>query len=77
MEPNLFEIMKVNMGYAGLGSVMTLVSMLIGYKLFDAITPFITGDELKKGNLAVGVVIGSIFMSLGIAVGLVVGMSLN
>jgi uncharacterized membrane protein YjfL (UPF0719 family) len=33
--------------------------------------------ELEKGNLAVGVVVGGIFIMIGLIVGLIIGMSLN
>ena len=51
--------------------------MLIGYKLLDWITPFDTSKQLSEGNVAVGIVVGSMFVSLGLAVGLVVGLGLN
>ena len=40
-------------------------------------TAFNTHDQLAKGNIAVGIVVGSIFVGLGIAIGLVIGMGLN
>ena len=40
-------------------------------------TPFDTSAELRKGNVAVGIVVGSIFVGAGIAIGLVIGMGLN
>ncbi len=70
-------ITLLNLGYATIGAIVTLAFMIVGYKLFDRITPFDTHDQLEKGNVAVGIVIGCIFMSLGIAVGLVVGLGLN
>ena len=39
--------------------------------------PFDTGAKLHHGNLAVELVVGSIFVAVGIAVGLVIGMGLN
>ena len=48
-----------------------------GYRVFDRITPFDTSAELRKGNVAVGIVVGSIFVGTGIAIGLVIGMGLN
>ena len=46
-----------------------------GYSCNNA--PFDTHDELAKGNIAVGIVVGAIFVGVGIAIGLVVGMGLN
>jgi len=50
---------------------------VIGYKMFDRMTPFNTSKQLAEKNVAVGVVVGSIFVGLGITIGLVIGMALN
>ena len=71
------SIMALNIGYAIFGAILTVACMLIGYKIFDRITPFDTSRELAEKNIAVGIVVGSIFIGLGIAVGLVIGMGLN
>ncbi|MBW1835317.1 MAG: DUF350 domain-containing protein [Deltaproteobacteria bacterium] len=47
---------------------------MIGYKMFDRMTPFNTSKQLAEKNIAVGIVVGSIFVGLGIAVGLVSGL---
>ncbi|MEE8431483.1 MAG: DUF350 domain-containing protein [Candidatus Desulfatibia sp.] len=72
-----WSITLLNFGYAIVGALLTLVFMMIGYKIFDKMTPFNTSEQLAQKNLAVGVVVGSIFVGLGIAIGLVVGMGLN
>ncbi len=71
------SIFGLNLFYAVMGAVFTLVFMVLGYGLFDRVTPFKTGVELQKGNVAVGLVVGSVFVALGIAIGLVMGMALN
>jgi uncharacterized membrane protein YjfL (UPF0719 family) len=70
-------IVVANFVYAGLGAVLTIVFMLLGYKILDWLTPFNTSKQLGEGNIAIGIVIGSMFVGLGIAVGLVVGLGLN
>lgn len=70
-------IIIANFLYAFFGVVLTLIFMLLGFKLFDKITPFDTSKQLAENNIAVGIVVGSIFVGLGIAVGLVVGLGLN
>lgn len=70
-------IIMANFIYAFFGVVLTLIFMLLGFKLFDHVTPFDTSKQLSDNNIAVGIVIGSIFIGLGIAVGLVIGMGLN
>ncbi|MEA3414924.1 MAG: DUF350 domain-containing protein [Thermodesulfobacteriota bacterium] len=71
------SITLLNLGYAIAGALLTLVFMMIGYKMFDGMTPFNTSKQLAEKNVAVGIVVGSIFIGLGIAVGLVIGMALN
>ena len=71
------SITILNFCYAILGALLTLVFMVVGYKMFDKLTPFNTSKQLEEKNLAVGIVVGSIFIGLGIAIGLVIGMGLN
>ncbi len=70
-------IIMANFVYAVFGVILTLIFMLLGFKLFDRMTPFDTSKQLSENNTAVGIVVGSIFIGLGIAVGLVIGMGLN
>lgn len=74
MEPG---ILIANFVYAVFGVILTLIFMLLGFKLFDRVTPFDTSKQLSENNIAVGIVVGSIFIGLGIAIGLVIGMGLN
>jgi len=60
-----------------LGALLTILFMVLGYKVLDWYTPFDTSKQLGEGNIAVGIVIGSMFVGLGIAVGLVIGLGLN
>jgi uncharacterized membrane protein YjfL (UPF0719 family) len=71
------SIALLNLSYAIIGALLTLAFMAAGYKLFDRLTPFDTSHELASKNVAVGIVVGAIFVGLGIAVGLVIGMGLN
>ncbi|MBW2602202.1 MAG: DUF350 domain-containing protein [Deltaproteobacteria bacterium] len=70
-------IVVSNFTYAILGALLTILFMVLGYKILDWITPFDTSKQLGEGNVAIGMVIGSMFVGLGIAVGLVVGLGLN
>jgi uncharacterized membrane protein YjfL (UPF0719 family) len=72
-----FSIIILNFCYAIFGALLTLTFMVMGYKLFDKLTPFNTSKQLEEKNVAVGIVVGSIFIGLGIAIGLVIGMGLN
>ncbi|MCH8128095.1 DUF350 domain-containing protein [candidate division KSB1 bacterium] len=70
-------IVVSNFIYAILGALLTISFMVLGYKVLDWITPFDTSKQLGEGNIAIGIVIGCMFVGLGIAVGLVVGLGLN
>ena len=71
------EIIVANFTYAILGALATIGLMMLGYKVLDWLTPFDTSKQLGENNVAVGLVVGSMFVGLGIAVGLVVGLGLN
>ncbi|MHC4458848.1 MAG: DUF350 domain-containing protein [Planctomycetota bacterium] len=71
------KIILLNFIYAILGALLTIIFMVIGYHIFDKLTPFNTSQQLADKNIAVGIVVGSVFIGLGIAVGMVIGMGLN
>lgn len=78
MEMDSFDlIMLRNFIYAILGVIVGILSSLGTYKLFNKTTRFDIPNELEKGNLAVGIVVGGIFIMIGLIVGLIIGMSLN
>ncbi|MFI5246655.1 MAG: DUF350 domain-containing protein [Gemmatimonadales bacterium] len=63
-------IIVMNFVYAILGVVL----MYATYKLIDVLTPEVNfHEELKKGNVAVAIFLGAIF----IAIGMIVGRALN
>jgi uncharacterized membrane protein YjfL (UPF0719 family) len=63
-------IMAMNFLYAILGVVL----MYVTYRVIDILTPQVNfHDELKKGNVAVAIFLGAIF----IAIGMIVGRALN
>jgi putative membrane protein len=65
-----WHIIGLNFAYAALGVVL----MFLSYKVVDWLTPEVDFPaELRKGNVAVGIVIASIF----IAIALIVGRALN
>jgi uncharacterized membrane protein YjfL (UPF0719 family) len=70
-------IMFRNFLYAIAGVMVGVASSVLTYKLINRITRFDIPVELEKGNLAVGVVVGGIFIMIGLIVGLIIGMSLN
>jgi uncharacterized membrane protein YjfL (UPF0719 family) len=70
-------IMFRNFLYAIAGVMVGVLSSVLTYKLINRVTRFDIPVELEKGNLAVGVVVGGIFIMIGLIVGLIIGMSLN
>jgi uncharacterized membrane protein YjfL (UPF0719 family) len=70
-------IMLRNFLYAIVGVITGVVSSVLTYKFINRTTVFDIPKELEKGNLAVGVVVGGIFIMIGLIVGLIIGMSLN
>ena len=70
-------IMIRNFVYAIIGVLVGVGSSLLTYKLFSKTARFDIPNELEKGNLAVGIVVGGIFIMIGLIVGLIIGMSLN
>ena len=70
-------IMIRNFLYAIFGVIVGVFSSILTYKLINQTTSFDIPKELEKGNLAVGVVVGGIFIMIGLIVGLIIGMSLN
>jgi uncharacterized membrane protein YjfL (UPF0719 family) len=70
-------IIVSNIVYAVSGAILTIMFMMLGYKILDWITPFDTSKQLSDRNIAIGIVVGSMFVGLGVAVGLVIGLGLN
>ena len=59
------------------GGVLTLFVMWTGCKLFSHLVSFSIPDQLQEGNVAVGLMIMGMFIGIGTALGLVVGLGLN
>lgn len=61
-----WQIIVLNLFYAVLGVLL----MYLSYRFFDLVTPQICfPDELKRGNIAVAIFIGALFISIAIIVG--------
>jgi uncharacterized membrane protein YjfL (UPF0719 family) len=68
----------MNFFYAAIGGLMTLGFMWLGCTMFNRIVcVFDIGDELRKGNQAVGLMVMGMFIGIGIGIGLVIGLGLN
>jgi uncharacterized membrane protein YjfL (UPF0719 family) len=71
------KVIIYNLTYAVVGVVIGLAFAILSYKLFDKVTHFSFAKELEKGNLAVGIVVGGLFVMIGLMIGLIIGMGLN
>jgi len=72
-----FNVIINNLIYAIVGVIIGIVFAVFSYKLFDRVTHFSFAKELEKGNLAVGIVVGGLFVMIGLMIGLIIGMGLN
>ena len=60
------SIIALNFGYAALGVIL----MYVSYRVIDRLTPEVDFPaELRKGNIAVAIVIAAIFISIAMIVG--------
>jgi len=61
-----WNIVGLNFLYAALGVAL----MYLAYRLFDLLTPAVDfGAELKRGNVAVAIFIGALFVSIAVIIG--------
>ncbi len=61
-----WSIIGMNFLYAALGVVL----MFVSYRVIDILSPKIDfAEELRKGNLAVGVFIAALFLAIAIVIG--------
>ena len=61
-----WTIIGINFLYAGLGVLL----MYVSYRLIDVLTPQVDfPEELKRGNIAVAIFIGALFISIAVIIG--------
>jgi uncharacterized membrane protein YjfL (UPF0719 family) len=64
------SILALNLIYAALGVVL----MYVSYRIIDRLTPQVDfPEELKRGNIAVAIFIGALFLSIALIVGRAIG----
>ena len=73
----MLDPILINVLYAMLGGFLTLFFMWLGCRLFNHMVCFNISEELSKGNIAVGLMMMGIFIGIGVANGLVIGLGLN
>lgn len=74
---SILSMAGINLTYSIVCIIIGIIGMVVGYKIFDALTPFSTADELKDGNTAVAIFNGLVALGIGICAGLIIGMSVN
>lgn len=67
----------LNFIYVILGGIVTLLFMKLGCNMFNRVVGFNISDELAKGNIAVGLMVMGLFIGVGTALGLVIGLGLS
>jgi len=68
----------LNFLYAAFGGMLTLLFMWLGCLFFNRmVCTFNIPEELSKGNIAVGLMVMGMFIGIGTALGLVIGLGLN
>ena len=61
-----WSVVGLNFVYAVLGVTL----MFVAYRVIDMLTPQVDfADELRKGNVAVGIFVAAIFLSVAIVIG--------
>ncbi len=67
----------LNFFYATMGAALTIFAMWAGCKIFNRMFCFELSEELHNGNTAIGIMLAGMFIGIGVATGLVVGLGLN
>jgi uncharacterized membrane protein YjfL (UPF0719 family) len=75
--PETLDPLLLNLLYTCMGGALTLLFMWVGCKVFSHIVNFSIPVKLAEGNMAVGLMIMGMFIGIGVAMGLVIGMGLN
>lgn len=68
----IFTQYLISFGWTLTGAVSMAISLSILVKLFAYITPIDEWDELKKGNIAVAIVMASVIIGATFVIGLTV-----
>jgi len=74
---DLLDPIIINFIYIIIGGLLTLLFMRLGCRVLTHIVTFDIQAELKNGNIAVGLMISGMFIGVGVALGLVIGLGLN
>lgn len=70
-------IILLNFLYALISGLMSMGLMSLAFWIFNKKTDFPLNRELRNGNIAVAIVLLGIFIGLGLATGLTIGLAVN
>ncbi len=66
----IFEAYAITFGWALVGSIGMAIGLVVAIKIFDlATTKVDEWEEIRKGNMAVALVIASLILSVGYVIG--------
>lgn len=66
----IFEAYAITFGWALIGSIGMAIGLVVAIKIFDlATTKVDEWEEIRKGNMAVALVIASLILSVGYVIG--------
>ena len=72
--PPIVEAYLITFGWAIIGAVSMAIGLVLAIKIFDlATTRLDEWEEIKNGNMAVAVVIGSVVLAVAYVIGSAVG----
>jgi len=74
---SMLPMMAVNLSYAAMCIMLGILAMVVGYKIFDKLTPFNTADILEKDPRAVGIFNAAIVLGVSVCSGIIIGMACN
>ncbi len=59
----------IAIGWGIIGALLMAIGLGILLWVFDRITPIDEWEEIKKGNISVGIIIAAVILALGIVIG--------
>lgn len=66
----IFEEYLITFGWALTGAISMAISLGLGLKIYDFLTPIDEWEEIKKGNIGVAIIVAAVIITFGIVVGL-------
>ena len=71
------KVLLVNFTVALIGSFLAIEIMIYAYRRLDKLTQFDTSKELASGNQAVGMIVGGLFIGIGLVIGLIMALGIS